>query len=239
MNGSGPLDRLHEVQQLDLQLDELTAGERDVPETLRSARGEQERINNALEDAEIELEGVEKNVRRLESDLATTKDQLARTRAEQDKNAFDAKAQVQYQNRIQQLGDRVTETEEGLSPLYERRSTLEATRQALRGQHRDLRPRIGALEQDDEARVGALREQARKIREERDQLASGVESRLLKEYELIRKQKRGLGLVEVQGGRCSGCNMQLPVTVQQRAATGKLPAVKCPSCGRFLYKPHT
>ena len=26
----------------------------------------------------------------------------------------------------------------------------------------------------------------------------------------------------------------LPVNVQQKAAQGKLPPVKCPSCGRFL-----
>jgi len=236
MNESGPLERLYRVQNLDLDLDRLQAEELRIPDALRDARGEQERINNDLEDTEIELENVEKNVRQLEGDLAGTRELIARTKSEQDRNAFDSKAQVQFQNRIQQLADRATETEESLVPLYERREGLGERRTELRSQHADLRPRIGALEDEDEARVQALREQRAQLKRERDELASHVDSRLLKEYELIRKAKKGMGVVPVEGGRCTGCNMQLPVTVQQRVATGKLPGVKCPSCGRFLVK---
>jgi len=67
-------------------------------------------------------------------------------------------------------------------------------------------------------------------------MVSEIEGRLVKEYELIRRSKKGLGIVPFEGGRCKGCNVQLPTNVQQRAALGKLPAVKCPSCGRFLIK---
>ncbi|WP_027480668.1 zinc ribbon domain-containing protein [Deinococcus pimensis] len=236
MNESGPLERLYRVQQFDLELDRLHDEELRVPDGLREAREEQERVNNDLEDAEIELEGVERSIRQLESDLASTRDQIARARSEQEKNAFDPKAQTQYQNRIQQLEDRVTETDEGLAPLYERRTTLEGRRGALRGQHGTLRPRIADLEQQDEARVEGLRAQGEGARREREEMVSALDSRLVKEYELIRRSKKGLGIVPVEAGRCTGCNMQLPVTVQQRVATGRLPAVKCPSCGRFLVK---
>ena len=236
MNDSGPLERLYRVQQLDLELDQLQAEELRIPDALRQARDEQERINNNLEDAEIELENVERRVRQLELEVATTREQLDRTKADQDRNAYDPKAQVQYQNRIQQLADRLTETEEGLAPLYERRSELETRRGGLRGQHATLRPQLEGHEQDDEARVQTLRGQGDGLRKQRAEIAGSVDSRLLKEYELIRKAKKGLGLVPVEGGRCTGCNMQLPVTVQQRVATGRLPAVKCPSCGRFLVK---
>lgn len=236
MNESGPLERLYRVQQFDLELDKVRGEELSVPDALREARAEQERVNNDLEDAEIELEGVERSVRQLESDLASTRDQIARAKAEQDKNAFDPKAQTQYQNRIQQLEDRVVETDEGLAPLYERRTHLEARRTDLRAQHGQLRPRIAELEQQDEVRVEGLRAGAEGTRRERDEMASVLDSRLVKEYDVIRKAKKGLGIVPVEGGRCTGCNMQLPTTVQQRVATGRLPAVKCPSCGRFLVK---
>lgn len=236
MNESGPLERLYRVQQLDLDLDQLQAEEGRVPEVLEGARREQERVNNALEDAEIELEGVEKQVRTLEGDLASTKDQIARSKAEQDKNAFDPKAQTQYQNRIQQLGDRITETEGDVQPLYERRRALEERRGELRAHLRELRPQIAQMERDDEARVQGLQSQQAGVRAGRDQAANTIEPRLYKEYTMIRRAKRGLGIVPIENGRCTGCNMQLPVTVQQRAGTGKLPAVKCPSCGRFLFK---
>ncbi|AFZ65914.1 zinc ribbon domain-containing protein [Deinococcus peraridilitoris] len=236
MNDSGPLERLYKVQQLDLQLDQLQAEELSIPQGLRDARAEQEQINNVLEDVEIELEHVGKNVRQLEQDLASTRDQVARNKGEQEKNAFNAKVQSQYENLIQQLSERATDYEESLAPLYERRGKLNERRTDLRSQHAELRPQIGQLEGEDEARVAGLREQQETIRKERDELASSIETRFLKEYEMIRKAKRGTGIVGIEAGRCTGCNMQLPVTVQQRVTTAKLPPVKCPSCGRFLIK---
>ena len=236
MNESGPLERLYQVQQLDLDLDQLQTEEQRIPDALRDARVQQERINNTLEDTEIELESVEKNVRQLESDLASTKEQVARNKAEQEKNAFNSKVQSQYENVIQQLSERVSDYDETLAPLYDRRTRLEERRGDLRSQHAELRPSINSLEDQDELRIQGLREQQQNIRAKRDELAREVDSRLLKEYEMLRKAKRGQGIVMIEAGRCTGCNMQLPVTVQQRAATGKLPAVKCPSCGRFLLK---
>ncbi|GGJ71380.1 zinc ribbon domain-containing protein [Deinococcus aquiradiocola] len=236
MNESGQLERLYQVQQLDLELDLLTTQEADISVELKDARAQQERINNDLEDAEIALEGVEKQARRLELDLATTQEQIGRNKAEQDKNATNAKMQSQYENVIQQLGERVADYEESLAPLYERQTALSARSTELRAEHRTLRPQLAALEDADEARVQALRETGQERRERRAAMVSEIEGRLVKEYELIRRSKKGLGIVPFEGGRCKGCNVQLPTNVQQRAALGKLPAVKCPSCGRFLIK---
>lgn len=236
MNESGQLERLYQVQQLDLELDSLTSQESEIAVELKDARAQQERINNDLEDAEIALEGVDKQVRRLELDLGTTQEQIGRNKSEQDKNATNAKMQSQYENVIQQLGERVSDYEESLAPLYERREALSSRAAELRAEHRALRPQLAALEDADEARIQGLRDAGRERRERRAGMAANIESRLVKEYELIRRSKKGLGIVPFEGGRCKGCNVQLPTNVQQRAALGKLPAVKCPSCGRFLIK---
>ncbi|GGQ93596.1 zinc ribbon domain-containing protein [Deinococcus ruber] len=238
MNESGQLERLYQVQQLDLELDRLTQQESEIAVELKEARAQQERINNDLEDAEITLEGVEKQIRRLELDLATSQEQIARNKAEQDRNATNAKLQSQYENVIQQLGERVTDYEEALAPLYERQTTLQERARELRSEHRSLRPTLGSLEDADEARIVALRAEGQERRERRRDMAAAIESRLVKEYELIRRSKKGVGIVTFEGGRCKGCNVVLPTNVQQRAALGRLPAVKCPSCGRFLIKLH-
>ncbi len=236
MNESGQLERLYQVQQLDLELDTLQAQEGETSAELRDARAQQERINNDLEDVEISLEGVEKQVRRLELDLATSQEQIGRNKAEQDKNATNAKLQSQYENVIQQLLERVGDYQESLAPLYQRRDALSARSKELRAEHRALRPRLAGLDEQDEARVAALRQSSQQDRERRAGLAAEIEPRLVKEYNLIRRSKKGLGIVSFEGGRCQGCNVQLPTNVQQRAALGRLPAVKCPSCGRFLIK---
>ncbi|GAA5535134.1 zinc ribbon domain-containing protein [Deinococcus aluminii] len=236
MSDTGPLQSLYRVQELDLELDRLRDEEASVPDALRDARAQQERLNNDLEDTEITLEGTEKQIRGLEQDLLGTREQITRAREEQEKNAFDARAQSQYGSRIQMLQERAEEMEEDLVPLRERQRDLTGKAGGLRGEHRALRPQLEELEAQDEARIQGLRDQGEGARQERARLVAGIDPRTVKEYDLIRKAKKGLGLVEIRGGRCTGCNVMLPVNVQQKAAQGKLPPVKCPSCGRFLIK---
>lgn len=236
MSDTGPLQSLQRVQELDLELDRLRAEEASIPDALRDARAQQERLNNDLEDTEITLEGVEKQIRGLEQDLTGTQEQTRRAKEEQEKNAFDARAQSQYGSRIQMLSERAEEMAEDLTPLRGRQRELSERASGLRGEHRTLRPNLEALETQDEARVQALRDQGEGARQERARLVAGIDARTVKEYDHIRKAKKGLGLVEISGGRCTGCNVMLPVNVQQKAAQGKLPPVKCPSCGRFLIK---
>lgn len=231
-----PLQRLHRIQAIDLNLDRLRAEEGNFPEDLRAARQEQDQLNNDLEDAEITLEGVEKQVRRHELDLASLREQLARAQEEQEKNAFDARAQSQYGSRIQMLEERAEELEEDLVPLREQVQELTGKASGLRDQHRALRPQLGELEDRDEQRIQGLRDQGAGERQERAELVGGLDTRTVKEYDMIRKAKKGVGLAEVRGGRCSACNVVLPVNVQQKVAQAKLPPVKCPSCGRFLIR---
>ena len=236
MSDSGQLEQLYRVQNLDIALDRLRDEESQVSEELRAARDEQGSINNRLEDTEIELEKVAKRVRQQELDLASSQEQVARNKAEQDRNATNAKLQSQYESVILQLSERVSDYQEALAPLREQQQELQQRSEELRGELRTLRPTLSHLEDADDARVQDLRDQGADARKERADLVAKLEPKLIKEYELIRKGKKGLGIVSYTAGRCQGCNVQLPVNVQQRAASGKLPPVKCPSCGRMLLK---
>ncbi|MFC6591564.1 zinc ribbon domain-containing protein [Deinococcus lacus] len=133
------------------------------------------------------------------------------------------------------LQERAEEMEEDLLPLQERHSRLSERSAALRAQHRTLRPELETLEAEDERRIEGLRSAGAAMRAERAGLAGSL-GRTLKEYELIRRSKKGIGVALLQGGRCSACNVSLPVSVQQRATQDKFPPVKCPSCGRFLIR---
>lgn len=228
------VERLFEIQDLDLQLDSLSAREAELPQELVELRREMDDLNNRLEDTEMVLERVEAQTRRLDLDLATTREQMERTRTEQDKNAFDARAQAQYGSRLQQLTERAEEMEEDLAPLRERERELLAQSRELRAQHRALRPRLGELEQADEQRVADLRASGQEMRDRREALLGTVDTRTAREYDAIRRSKGGVGVAALTAGRCSACNVSLPVNVQQRVSAGQVPPVKCPSCGRFL-----
>jgi uncharacterized protein len=237
MSDRAPLEQLYQIQQLDLTLDRLKAEEADVSPDLRDARTEQERLNNELETTEIALEGVEKQVRRIESDLQGVREEVARSKAEQSRNATDARMQTQFSQKIELLEERAGDFETDLEPLHAERDRLNERSKELRAAHKTLRPTLSALEDADDARVAALRASSGSTRDERAGLASGLDAKLLRDYENIRVSRKGLGIVPfAASGRCEGCQVILPTNVQQRAGQNKLPPVKCPSCGRLLIK---
>ncbi|MFC6617826.1 hypothetical protein [Deinococcus radiophilus] len=121
--GGHPLAQLFEVQELDRQLDSLSAREAELPAELVELRREMDDLNNRLEDTEMVLERVESQTRTLDLDLKTTREQIERTRTEQEKNAFDARAQTQFGARLQQLSERAEEMEEDLAPCVSAKVT--------------------------------------------------------------------------------------------------------------------
>lgn len=64
-------------------------------------------------------------------------------------------------------------------------------------------------------------------------LAAKVDPALLKRYERAR-QHHGTPMVAVKQGKCSGCNMGLPVLAIERLAAEDA-ILECENCGRLLY----
>ena len=69
-------------------------------------------------------------------------------------------------------------------------------------------------------------------------MAAAIPAQILKEYEAIRRARRGTGVARMaaqgQVYRCEGCNVVLPTHVAQKGVRGQV--VRCPSCGRLLWK---
>ena len=88
------------------------------------------------------------------------------------------------------------------------------------------------------ARVAELEAAIAAKVEERTAMAAAIPAQILKEYEAIRRARRGTGVARmaVQGQvyRCEGCNVVLPTHVAQKVVRGQV--VRCPSCGRLLWK---
>ncbi|HWG85460.1 MAG TPA: C4-type zinc ribbon domain-containing protein, partial [Deinococcales bacterium] len=139
-----------------------------------------------------------------------------------------------FENRIQQLSGRIEELEDASIPLVERMESLDGELKALEGQLAELAPRLADLESLDDARIADLRAQYDARAGDRAQAAQSVDNKLLREYDGIRRNRKGMGLVAVKGMKCGGCNVQLPLNVVQRVRSGAA-LQKCPSCGRILW----
>lgn len=65
------------------------------------------------------------------------------------------------------------------------------------------------------------------------QIEQNIEPQLMQRYRRA-KQHHGVPIVKVEAGKCSGCNMSLPMAVLKRlAAQGTI--IECENCGRLLY----
>jgi predicted nucleic acid-binding Zn-ribbon protein len=73
-----------------------------------------------------------------------------------------------------------------------------------------------------------------RLQSERQAAVSTLAAAILKTYDELRQQRRGLAVAEVRDNACGACGTTLTPSVEQNARhAGEL--VRCPACGRFLF----
>ena len=228
------LDKLSQVQLRDLDLDTLQEEKGRTPEDLVAARERKEALEAHLAQTEARFSEVRQEVNRNELEIKTLNE-----RRESAANAAIAagptREAAQYQNQELQFATRVQELEDDTLPLMERMEGLEGEVAELKEALAELKPQLNELVQTEEARVAGVEEKISTLTDERNAAAEGIDAPLLKQYEQVRRAKRGVGVVPiVDNQRCGGCSMRLPIHVIQKAKTGKK-ITRCPSCGRILW----
>lgn len=151
--------------------------------------------------------------------------------------AESAKEASQFQNQELQFATRVQEVEEDLLPLLEDSERLAAEVAELTDQIAELDPQLAELRRAEEERVSSIDSRVSDLRQEREAGTEGISRQLLAIYEQVRKARKGVGLAEVvDGSRCSGCNVHLPIHIVQKVRKNN-GIIRCPSCGRILHVP--
>jgi len=116
------------------------------------------------------------------------------------------------------------EIEETSSVNYEKENeAFEKLNQELTEEKQKFEASVSAID-------AAITEQQRIRRE----IVPQIDENLLKRYEIVRKKRQGLAIVEVIDDRCQGCFMNIPPQLFNVIQTGKTIEV-CPACNRFLY----
>lgn len=227
------LEKLSHVQRFDLSLDALEEDKKRTPEELLSMRRRKEELQAALN---MQLQRHDELRREINANELELKDLEARRKAASDSalRADSSKEAAQYQNQELQFATRIEELEADTLPLIERLEELAAEIASLREQLAALEPQLEALVEAERERVARIDEEIAALASERDAVARELNPALLKQYEQVRRSRRGLGLAAVRDQRCSGCNMRLPIHVVQKVHKGQ-EVTRCPSCGRILW----
>ena len=228
------LERLSEVQSRDLDLLALEEERGRTPPELLEMQDHKENLRASLEATQKKHRELGRRVRENELELQAL-EARRKSAADSAVAAGNSKEASQYQNQELQFATRVQELEEDTLPLMERLEALEGEITELEGQLEELEPQLAEVRNAEEARVSEVEGRIAVLAGERDALARDINASLLKQYEGVRRSKRGVGLVPIiDNQRCGGCNMQLPIHVIQKAKAGR-GVTRCPSCGRILW----
>ncbi len=124
------------------------------------------------------------------------------------------------ENNILDIMMTIESLQESLAHQAQQAASIEA--QHLQAQH-DIRKEMAQLE----AEVQTLEDR-------RTAVASRINGAALELYEVVRVVRQGRAVARVEGGRCQGCRIALPMTELQKARS-PYEMVQCGSCGRILF----
>jgi hypothetical protein len=111
----------------------------------------------------------------------------------------------------------------------------------IKGQIKTKETELGTLQQEwqkkqDElqAQIGSIDNAVSEAAARRQSIASQLANDLISRYELIFARRGGTAVVEVSGGICQGCYMNIPPQLGNEIIKSEKLHL-CPSCNRILY----
>jgi predicted nucleic acid-binding Zn-ribbon protein len=229
--------RLLELAEVDAVLDRTNHRRRTLPELAEIAAAERDEQGkrDAVVAAETSLGDLDREVRRMETDV----DQV-RAREDRDRKLLDsvtsARQLEDLQHELASLERRQSALEDDLLELMERR---EATERQVKHAREELTAAEENLTEAGDRRDRAvvdLETTAARRDEERKALLTGLPADLVTLYERVRAQ-RGIGAALLRYGRCGACRLELDRTALSRLHDAAADEVaRCDECGAILVR---
>jgi hypothetical protein len=238
VTGADPLAELSRLQDKDLELDRIRDEENRTPEALIAGRKRWKALEAELGELQVRLQGVRLEFGRNDLEIKDLSQKRARAQ-DSERRASSDREQMQFNNVVLQLGDRIKELEDSTMPLLEQIEGLEGEVERVKGLMDEAKPKLDEEEEENRLRIEMLEADYQTKWAARSELAATIPVNIVKEYEAIRKARKGTGLAKMlkagAGYRCHSCNVQLPMHIAQKVHAGS-GVVRCPSCGRILWK---
>jgi predicted nucleic acid-binding Zn-ribbon protein len=226
------LKRLEELQRYDAQIQELTNALSSIPAKLQATQNDLARVEGLLTTERAQLVESQRYYAEQKGLLETDETHVssAKHKLSQAKNS---KEYVAAQREIDQTRESVQTREGEMTKLVEAVKSKEKLLSERDADVQGLRDSIAKDGEAARARMAELEGKIAAIKTDRDKIAAGVRADVLKRYGTIR-MRRGLAVVSVRNGTCTGCNMNLPPQLFNQLQRGTS-LETCPYCHRIVY----
>jgi predicted nucleic acid-binding Zn-ribbon protein len=226
---------------------EILASLQTVDREIRQHHGKKRDLLEELQAKEQEIEAKKQEIVRLGSQLAETeklRQEKDRVFQEESKKATErrmrmnkiknSKELMALQREIDLIKQGNSEREEELIKLME---VTDRANSDIKGREEELANLQAQWEKKQEelqAKISGIEEAVSEAATRRQTIAAQVARELISRYELIFARRGGTAVVEVAGGICQGCYMNIPPQLWNEIIKSEKVHL-CPSCQRILY----
>lgn len=224
---------LIELQQFDARIQELHQSMQALPAKIAPAQQDLAKLETLLQGEKDELEATEKWRREQELILQQEEDAIKKAKVKLSASSSTreyAAANRELENKRRSMGEREEEVlkvidaiETSGKSITEHDADVQKLRDHVAEDEKEVNEKVAELQQQIDASMG-----------DRGSIAGKLDETLLKKYEHVRK-RRGIAIVAVVKGSCSGCHMAIPPQMVNILARGDS-FENCPQCHRLLYR---
>ncbi|MCO6011150.1 C4-type zinc ribbon domain-containing protein [Actinoallomurus purpureus] len=232
--------RLLDLQELDARLDRLAHRRRTLAELAEIAKVEERLggVDDALVAAQTEISDIDREQKKAEQDV----DQV-RARADRDQKRLDsgqvssARDLENLQSEIASLQKRQSDLEEIVLDVMERREEAENRLRAVEADKETAEKELAELSERRDTAHREIDGEAELVRTARAGVVGDIPDDLLKLYEKLREQHRGVAAAALLRGQCQGCHLQLNTVELNAIRTAvKDDVIRCEECRRILVR---
>jgi len=228
-------DILLELQKIDIDIDEEEKKKRSLPSKIEGITKEIQGLKNSLKNKNENYKNLQIKLKRIELDLTEKSNKIKKHQEDlYGGKISDIKELKQIQKVIANYQEEKDSIEEDVLDLMEDMEDLDKSishlDEDLKVKEEEFKKR---KEEMDLVRL-VIKKNMDSLNIKRGEILSKItDSRLLKEYELLRKEKGGRAIMEVDGSICPGCYLDLPSDVIYQLKKNRK-IIICPNCSRIL-----
>jgi predicted nucleic acid-binding Zn-ribbon protein len=235
-NPTRGMDRLLELQGLDLSVDRLQArlAALETGEEVRTGRVELQDVESSLGQLKLALDAVTREQGRLEGDVDSMERKIEAERKRMyDGSVANPKELQSISAEVESLQHRKSRTEDLVIEQMEQREELEARLAPLESEVSETRRRLEEIEETSGRDLVEAERDLKARTEERGTLAEEIDEELLDLYEDLRRSKKGVGAAALIDGVCQGCHQKLSAVYLDRLKRSD-DIRRCEYCRRIL-----
>jgi predicted nucleic acid-binding Zn-ribbon protein len=226
------LDKLLELQGLDIQIAKFEGEARAIPTAIQALEAKLTTARVSLDAAKGKAEQLQKERRAKEREL----DEAGQNIKKKQGRLFEIKTNEEYSavlKEIETLKEKSSMLEEQVIVLLDQIDQVAKEASAAEAEFKGAEDVFRKERAEKEAQLAEFQRELVQLREARKGQASRIDQSLLQQYTRLLKG-RGVAVVAVKDGSCSGCGISLtPQTFAEVRRNDRM--FTCASCNRILY----